>query len=125
MLDSEGLVKGFRRERRVTEWMALAHADDYRVVTSAATLVEVIHPHVDQQAVEWFLARIVVEPLTERMARRAADLLMSAGLHGHRHAIDAMVCATALDSPGPVTVLTSDPRDLQTLCGPAATIVGV
>ncbi|WP_198167985.1 hypothetical protein [Herbidospora yilanensis] len=37
--------------------------------------------------------------------------------HGHEYAIDAMLCATALAAPGPVTVLTSDPDDLAALCG--------
>ncbi|MFC4560760.1 hypothetical protein ACFO4E_02695 [Nocardiopsis mangrovi] len=42
-----------------------------------------------------------------------------------RHAIDAMVSATALISPAPVTVLTSDPDDLTALCGKQVTIVKV
>ena len=47
------------------------------------------------------------------------------GLHGHRHAIDAMLSATALATPGPVTVLTSDPEDIATLCGRNVTIIKV
>lgn len=34
-----------------------------------------------------------------------------------------MLCATALDAPGPVTVLTSDPDDLIALCGGQVTVV--
>jgi predicted nucleic acid-binding protein len=66
-----------------------------------------------------------VEPVTESIARHAATLLADAGLHGHKYAIDAMLSATALAAPGPVTVLTSDPEDLATLCAGRVTVVKV
>ncbi|AXI77180.1 hypothetical protein [Peterkaempfera bronchialis] len=57
-------------------------------------------------------------PLTQDLARAASNLLKSAGLHGHKYAIDAMVVATALAATDkPVTVLTSDVDDLSTLLG--------
>jgi hypothetical protein len=125
VLDSEGLAKAVQRHRELTAWLALARADDLRVVTSAATLVEVVHPGVKRPALEWTLSRIVIEPVTEEIARGAVALLGDAGLHGHRHAIDAMLSATALASPGPVTILTSDPEDLMALCGRGATIIKI
>jgi hypothetical protein len=69
--------------------------------------------------------RLVVEPVTELLARHAVTLLADAGLHGHKHAVDAMLSATALAAPGPVTILTSDPEDLAALCGGHATIIKV
>ncbi|MFB7784146.1 PIN domain-containing protein [Streptomyces vinaceus] len=117
VLDSEGLAKAVLRDRMITRWLALARADDLRVITSTATLVEVIHPQINVPALKWALSRVVVEPVTEEIAHRATDLLREAGLHGHKHAIDAMLAATALAAPGPVTVLTSDPEDLTALCG--------
>lgn len=125
VLDSEGLAKAVRHDRELTGWLALARADDLRVVTSAATLVEVVHPRLKRPALEWTLSRIVVEPVTEEIARRAIALLDDAGLHGHRHAIDAMLSATALASPAPVTILTSDPEDLKALCGRGATVIKI
>lgn len=125
VLDSEGLAKAVLRDREVTAWLSLAAADDLRVVTSAATLVEVIHPRIRQPAFEWILSRLAVQPVTESIARRAARLLGAAGLHGHKHAIDAMVCATALEAPGPATVLTSDPDDLTALCSASGERVAV
>jgi hypothetical protein len=71
------------------------------------------------------MSRIVVEPVYEETARRATALLAEAGLHGHRHAIDAMLSASALASPGPVTILTSDPEDLQALCGRRVTLIKI
>ena len=125
VLDSEGLAKAVLRAREVTQWLALARADDLRVITSAATVVEVAHPRLSQPALEWTLSRVVVEPVTETIARRATAILAEAGLHGHRHAIDAMLSATALAAPGPVTVLTSDPEDIATLCGRNVTVIKV
>ena len=125
VLDSEGLAKAVLRERAVTAWLALARADDLRVITSAATLVEVVHPRINRPALEWTLSRVIVEPVTEPIARQAAALLSDAGLHGHKHAIDAMLGATAIAAPGPVTILTSDPEDLVALCGTRASVVKV
>jgi predicted nucleic acid-binding protein len=125
VLDSEGLAKAVLRAREVTQWLALALADDLRVITSAATVVEVAHPRLSRPALEWTLSRVVVEPVTEPIARHATAILAEAGLHGHRHAIDAMLSATALAAPGPVTVLTSDPKDIATLCGRNVTVIKV
>jgi predicted nucleic acid-binding protein len=125
VLDSEGLAKAVRRTRAVTEWLALARADDLRVITSAATVVEVSHPRINRPALEWTLSRIVVEPVTEPIARRAAALLAEAGLHGHMHAIDAMLSATALAAAPPVTVLTSDPVDISVRCGINITVIKI
>ncbi|MFE5947615.1 PIN domain-containing protein [Streptomyces sp. NPDC057680] len=125
VLDSEGLAKAVLRDREVTGWLALARADDLRVVTSAATLVEVMHPRINRAALEWTLSRLVIEPVTDTVARGAAALLAANGLHGHKHAIDAMVAATALAAPGPVTVLTSDPEDLMVLCAGRATVIAI
>ncbi|GAA0479261.1 DNA-binding protein [Streptomyces stramineus] len=125
VLDSEGLAKAVLRDRTVTAWLALARADDLRVITSAATLVEVVHPRINRPALEWTLSRIVVEPVTEPFARHAAALLADAGLHGHKYAIDAMLSAIALAAPGPVTILTSDPEDIIALCGARATVIKI
>jgi hypothetical protein len=125
VLDSEGLARAVQRDRVLTAWFALARADDLRVITSAATLVEVIHPRINRAALEWTVSRIVVEPVTEAIARSAATLLGETNRHGHQQAIDAMVSATALVAPGPVTVLTSDPADLIALCGSRITVIGI
>ncbi|MET9061853.1 type II toxin-antitoxin system VapC family toxin [Streptomyces antibioticus] len=125
VLDSEGLAKAVLRDRTVTGWLALARADDLRVITSAATLVEVVHPRINRPALEWTLSRVVVEPVTEPIARHAAALLADVGLHGHKYAVDAMLSATALAAHAPVTVLTSDPEDLTALCGRRVTVIKV
>jgi len=125
VLDCEGVAKAVLRDRELTAWLAAARAEDERVVTSAATLVEVIHPRIDRHAFEWVVSRLTVEPVTADIARQAARLLEQTGRHGHRHAIDAILAATALSVRGPTTILTSDPDDLAALCGNQITIIKV
>ncbi|MHB9860573.1 type II toxin-antitoxin system VapC family toxin [Streptomyces sp. YIM S03343] len=115
VLDSEGLAKAVQRDREIHEWLTAARAADLPVVTSAAVLVEVIHPKINEAALKWTLSRLTVEPVTQAVAQSAAALLRSAGLHGHKYAIDAMLCATALQHPGRVTILTSDVEDIGLL----------
>ncbi|WP_344967047.1 hypothetical protein [Salinactinospora qingdaonensis] len=50
------------------------------------------------------------------IAKRASELLDQIGKHGHQHAIDAVVAATALSQPGPVILVTSDVDDMSQLC---------
>ncbi|GAB2959110.1 hypothetical protein GCM10023080_018800 [Streptomyces pseudoechinosporeus] len=115
VLDSEGLAKAVQRDREVHEWLTAARDADLPVVTSAAVLVEVIHPRVNDAALRWTLSLLRVEPVTQALAQSAAALLREAGLHGHKYAIDAMLCATALQHPGRVTILTSDVEDIGLL----------
>ncbi|WLQ35569.1 PIN domain-containing protein [Streptomyces castrisilvae] len=115
VLDSEGLAQAVLRGREVQEWLEAARDADLPVVTSAAVLVEVIHPRINRAALDLTLSRLRVEPLSQSIAHSAATLLQNAGLHGHKYAIDAMLCATALTYPGRVTVLTSDVEDIELL----------
>ncbi|AOR33102.1 DNA-binding protein [Streptomyces fodineus] len=115
VLDSEGLAKAVQRDREVHEWLTAARGADLPVITSVAVLVEVIHPKINDAALKWTLSRLRVEPVTRTVAQSAAALLRAAGLHGHKYAIDAMLCATALQHPGRVTILTSDVEDIGLL----------
>jgi predicted nucleic acid-binding protein len=115
VLDSEGLAKAVQRDREIHEWLTAARDADLPVVTSAAVLVEVIHPRINDAALKWTLSRLTVEPVTKSIAHSAAALLRTADLHGHKYAIDAMLCATALQHPGRLTILTSDTEDIGLL----------
>jgi predicted nucleic acid-binding protein len=125
VLDSEGLSRAIRQDVTLFEWLATARAKKAPVITSAATLVEVMHPGLNRSALDWTLSRLKVEPVTKTIARHAAVLLSQTGRHGHTYAIDAMVAATALAAPGPVTLLTSDPKGLTALCGDRVVVVGL
>ncbi|WP_218579850.1 DNA-binding protein [Nocardia cyriacigeorgica] len=95
------------------------------LVIGTNTIVEVSHAKVNLPRLSWILSRVRVEPVTESAARSAAALLKEAGLHGHRHAIDATVAAAALRQPGPVALVTSDRDDMAKLCGDRVRIVPV
>ncbi|WHM36009.1 DNA-binding protein [Streptomyces sp. BPTC-684] len=115
ILDSEGLAKAVQRDREVHEWLTAARDADLPVVTSAAVLAAVIHPRINDAALKWTLSRLRVEPVTQTVAQSAATLLRTAELHGHKYAIDAILCATALAHPGRITILTSDLEDIALL----------
>ncbi len=125
VLDSQGLTLAIAQDAKVTRWLATAKTDGGRIITSATTLVEVIHPKSRKTALEWTLSLMEVVPVTEQLARKAAQLLQVAGKHGHKDALDAIVTATSLAQSAPVTILTSDPEDLITLCQNHVTVVKV
>ncbi|WP_327695615.1 type II toxin-antitoxin system VapC family toxin [Streptomyces sp. NBC_00459] len=125
VLDCEGLSKLVRPTPELTEWLAAAEAEDIRVVTSSVTLVEARDPGTSQARFDHAVSRVNIVPPSEVIARHASRLLAAAGLHGHKYALDAIVAATALASPAPVTVLTSDPEDLGVLCGTGARVIKV
>ncbi|MFH9801709.1 MULTISPECIES: type II toxin-antitoxin system VapC family toxin [Streptomyces] len=125
VLDCEGLSRLVRRTPEITEWLTAAEAEDIRVVASSVTLVEARDPRVSQARFDYTVSRVNIIPPTEAVARHASKLLATAGLHGHKYALDALVAATALTSPAPATVLTSDPEDLLMLCGPSIRVVKV
>jgi len=115
VLDSEGLAQAVLRGREVQEWLEAARAADLPVITSAVILTEVIHPRINTAALSWTLSRLRLEPVSQAIAQSAAALLINAGLHGHKYAIDALLCATALAHPGRITILTSDIEDIELL----------
>ncbi|MFC9633331.1 DNA-binding protein [Streptomyces mirabilis] len=123
VLDSEGLAKAVQRDQEVHEWLTAARDADLPVITSAAVLVEVIHPRINDAPLKWTLSRLRVEPVTQAVAQSAAVLLRGAGLHGHKYAIDAMLCATALAQPGRVRILTSGVEDVEMLTVEHARVV--
>jgi len=125
ILDCEGLSKAVLDDRWVMSRLDEAWADDWRVVASAATLVEARDPRMSQARFDWALSRIVVEPVTKPLARVASRLLGDLRLHGHRHAIDSMVAATALAAAAPRILFTSDPNDMNKLCGKNVRVVGI
>ncbi|CAM5479211.1 hypothetical protein SAVIM338S_03253 [Streptomyces avidinii] len=125
VLDCEGLSQLVHRDPGLLEWLAAAEADDIRVVISSVTLVEARDPRVKQARFDYAVSRVNIVPPSEAVVRHASKLLAAAGLHGHKYALDAIVAATALDQPGPVTLLTSDPEDLSTLCGKRIQIVRI
>ncbi len=125
VLDCEGLSELVRRAPELTEWLAAAEAEDIRVITSSVTLVEARDPKTNQARFDHAVSRVNIIPPSEPVARHASNLLAAAGLHGHKYALDAIVAATALASPFPVTLLTSDPEDLLLLCGPRIRVIKV
>jgi len=115
VLDSEGLATLAAGDPRARAYLEVARKRRARVVVSAITLTEVLRGGRRDARVHQVLSRVVTIPVTPELARRAGELLGATGLTGHRHAIDAVVAATALEMARPVVLLTSDPDDLGRL----------
>jgi predicted nucleic acid-binding protein len=86
---------------------------------SAVTIVEADYEGVDRGRRDFVLSRIAILDVDEELAMVAGELLRATRLHGHSHAIDAVVAATAVRQEAPVLIYTSDPGDLGTLCAAA------
>ncbi|MGW7618044.1 DNA-binding protein [Streptomyces antimycoticus] len=116
VLGSQGLSAWVAQDRKVLAMFQVFHEMGADLVVSANTIVEVSHARVNLPRLNWALSRVKVEPVTEQAVKAAAELLKSAGLHGHKYAIDATVAEAALRQPPPVAVLTSDTDDMAKLC---------
>ncbi|MFE2287814.1 type II toxin-antitoxin system VapC family toxin [Streptomyces sp. NPDC059443] len=125
VLGCEGLSRLVRQDQGMLEWLTAAESEDIRVMISSVTLVEARDPRVEQARFDYAVSRVNVLPPSEAIARHASKLLAAAGLPGHKYALDAIVAATALDQPAPVTLLTSDPEDVSALCGNRVRVVRI
>jgi len=115
VLDAEGLSKLAAGNTRARAYLETAVARRARVAVSAITLTELLRGGPRDAPVHRVLSRITVVPVSAETGRHAGELLGTAGLSGHRCAIDAVVAATALQMERPVVLLTSDPDDLGRL----------
>ena len=92
-------------------------------MVSAITLVEIIYPKINRPALQYVRSLVDIIPVSEFIADEAAKLLGASGLHGHQHAIDSVVAATALALGSNPTIFTSDPLDFKMLVGNSARIM--
>jgi hypothetical protein len=125
VLDSQGLSAWIEQDRKILAMFQVFHAMGADMVIGANTIVEVSHAGVNMPRLRSVLSRVKVEPVTKAAARASAELLKAAGLHGHKHAIDATVAEVALSQPGPVAMLTSDVDDMAPLCGDRVLLIGI
>ena len=125
VLDSEGLSAWVAQDRKVLGLLKVFHEMGADLVVSANTIVEVSHSRLNMPRLQWTLSRVKVEPVTEQTAKEAARLLKTAGLHGHKYAIDATVAEAALRQAEPVVLLTSDIDDMARLCGKRIGLIGL
>ncbi|MEU8546567.1 DNA-binding protein [Streptomyces roseoverticillatus] len=125
VLGSQGLSAWIAQDRKILAMFQVFHAMGADLVIGANTIVEVSHARVNVPRLQWALSRVKIEPVTEGAAKASAQLLKTAGLHGHKYAIDATVAEVALRQPGPVALLTSDVDDMARLCGGRVRIIGI
>ena len=122
LLDAEGLSRLVRRDRGLFVLLKGLAQTGETVAVSAATVVEGVNPALAPATVRWSLSGLDVVDVTRKIALTATDLLRAAGRHGHRDAMDAIVCATGLEAGEPTTILTSDPTDIGAIVADRAAV---
>lgn len=125
VLDCEGLSKLVGDHEAVVALVAEARKRGMEVVLSALTIIEAAHRRTDKARLAWVLSGLRIVHLGDEEARAASAILISAGLHGHKYAIDAAVAEMALRQRRPVVLLTSDVDDMTKLCGDKVRVVAV
>lgn len=122
VLDSQGLrAIASNNSEDVRAVVASSKAGYVRILVPTAVLAETLRGNKSDAPLNQVTKKIDVVPLTEDLARHAANLKGSAGLSGVAATVDAIVVATSAASRGGL-IITSDPRDIRAL---AARVVGV
>lgn len=125
VLDCEGLSKLVGDHEPVVALVAEARKRGMEVVISALTIIEAVHRRTDKARLAWVLSGMRIVSVGDEDAKAASTMLISAGLHGHKYAIDAAVAEMALRQHRPVVMLTSDIDDMTKLCGERVRLVAV
>ena len=121
VLDAHGVTQAASNDQQVQAFLTAARARDARVVVSTITLTEVLRAGPRDTDIHRVLNRVSHIPLTPTLARAAGELLGATGLNDATTA--AVIAATALSQPGPLVILTSDPRHLRRLTARHPTVV--
>jgi predicted nucleic acid-binding protein len=122
VLDSEGLWVVARNDNEDARAVLTAsHQAGVPVLVPAAVLAETLFGDERDTRANQALKKLQVIPLTESVARSAAELKSLAGMNGVAATIDAVVVATSVAAGGGV-VLTSDIDDVRALANCAAGI---
>lgn len=120
VFDSEALSKAIQGDREMTALVKAAPRLGIPIVTSALTTLGAWNPSdTSRQALwKWTLSRIRIVHTDDQVIATARDMLKTAGLHGHKYAIDAILAAVAAREAAQgaqATVFTSDTDDLHQL----------
>ncbi|MEV5749960.1 DNA-binding protein [Actinoallomurus sp. NPDC052308] len=125
VLDCEGLSKLVDDHERVVALVTESRKRGMEVVISALTIIEAAHRRTDKARLAWLLSGVRIVHVGEEEAKAASTMLINAGLHGHKYAIDAVVAEMAVRQRRPVVLLTSDIDDMTKLCGDRMRLVSV
>ncbi|MGY3057913.1 hypothetical protein ACVWZD_002158 [Streptomyces sp. TE3672] len=125
VLDCEGLSKLVSGHEPVVALIAEARRRGMEVVITALTIIEAVHRRTDKARLAWVLSGVRIVRIGDEEAKAASAMLINAGLHGHKYAIDAAVAEMALRQRHPVAILTSDIDDMAKLCGDRVCLVAV
>lgn len=125
VLDSRGLSKLLADDETVVALVAEARSRGVEAVICSLTIIEAVHARTNKARLDWLLSGLRVIPVGDEEAKAASALLVGAGLHGHKCAVDAAVAEAALRQQRPGVMLTSDIDDMIKLCGDRIRLIAV
>ena len=125
VLDCDGLSKFVSDHEPVVALVAEARRRGMEVVISALTIIEAAHRRTEKARLAWVLSGVRIVHIGDEEAKAASAMLINAGLHGHKYAIDAAAAEMALRQRRPVVMLTSDIDDMAKLCGDRVRLVAL
>jgi predicted nucleic acid-binding protein len=115
VLDASALAKLASGDPHARARLELAKRYRRRIVTTAATLTEVLRGGQPDAELNRVLKDVEVIGIDAGFGRAAGELLGTTALSGHRGALDALLAVVAMAQPRPVVLLTSAPRNLGQL----------
>ncbi len=122
VLDSEGLWAVARNDSDDARAVLAASSQaGVPVLVPAVVLAETLFGDARDARANQVLKKLQVVPITDRIARSAAELKRLAGMTGVTATIDAIVVATSAAADGGV-IVTSDIEDIRSLARCAAGI---
>jgi predicted nucleic acid-binding protein len=120
VLDSEGLWAVARNDSDdASAVLAASSQAGVPVLVPAVVLAETLFGDARDARANQVLKKLQVVPITDRIARSAAELKLLAGMTGVTATIDAIVVATSAAAGGGV-IVTSDIEDIRALARCAA-----
>ena len=120
VLDSEGLWAVARNDSDdASAVLAASSQAGVPVLVPAVVLAETLFGDARDARANQVLKKLQVVPITDRIARSAAELKRLAGMTGVTATIDAIVVATSAAAGGGV-IVTSDIEDIRALARCAA-----
>jgi hypothetical protein len=98
--------------------------DGAELITTAATLTEVLHGHPRDAAIHRLLASLSVRVIDAPLGKAAGERIGRTHSRGNV-TLDALVAEVASSLPRPVALLTADVEDLQALVDPDVMVLDI
>ncbi len=124
VLDATALTAASQAHSDIRGVLRRWQDDGANLVTTAATLTEVLRDHPRDAAIHRLLASLNVRVIDAPLGQAAGERIGRTKTRGNV-TLDALVAEVASSLPRPVALLTSDVNDLQALVDPDVMVLDI